>query len=82
MRTTVTLDPDTEQIVRRLMAERGVSFKQALNDAIRTGVRAPHAPFETRTASMGRSTVNLDRALTVAADLEDEELLRRMRLGS
>ncbi len=27
MRTTVTLDPDTEQ-----MAERGVSFKQALND--------------------------------------------------
>ena len=81
MRTTVTLDPDTEQIVRRLMVERGVSFKQALNDAIRNAVREPHAPFETQTASMGRSTVNLDRALTVSADLEDEELVRRMRLG-
>jgi hypothetical protein len=84
MRTTVTLDPDTEQIIRRQMAERGVSFKQAVNDAIRNGVRpqADREPFRTRTASMGRSTVNLDRALSVAADLEDEELLRRMRLGS
>lgn len=84
MRTTVTLDPDTEQIVRRWMAERGVSFKQALNDAIRDGARSRegHQPFRTRTVSMGRSTVNLDRALSAAADLEDEELLRRMRLGS
>ncbi len=84
MRTTVTLDPDTEQIVRRWMAERGVSFKQALNDAIRDGARsrAGRQAFRTQTVSMGRSTVNLDRALTAAADLEDEELLRRMRLGS
>lgn len=84
MRTTVTLDADTEQIVRRLMAERGVTFKQALNDAIRNGVRATsdREPFRTQTASMGRSAVNLDRALTVAGDLEDDELLRRMRLGS
>jgi hypothetical protein len=83
MRTTVTLDPDTEQIVRRLMAERGLGFKQALNEAIRNGVRSPERePFRTQTAAMGRSRVNLDRALTVAADLEDEELLRRMRLGS
>lgn len=84
MRTTVTLDPDTEQIIRRQMAERGVSFKQALNDAIRKGVRAPseRGRFRTQTASMGRSTVNLDRALSVSGDLEDEELLRRMRLGS
>ena len=34
MRTTVTLDDDTEQIVRARMKARHVSFKQALNDAI------------------------------------------------
>jgi hypothetical protein len=39
MRTTVTLDPDTEQIVRRRMRERGMTFKEALNDAIRSGVQ-------------------------------------------
>ena len=84
MRTTVTLDPDTEQLVKRLMRERGVSFKEALNDAIRAGARAgvEPTPFRTATASMGRSAVNLDRALQIAAELEDDDLVRRMRAGS
>ena len=84
MRTTVTLDPDTEQIVRRRMAERGVSFKVALNDAIRHGVRAAGdaSPFRTATAAMGQSRVNLDRALQIVADLEDDELIRKLRAGS
>ena len=34
MRTTLTLDADTEQLVRRRMRERGISFKQAVNDAL------------------------------------------------
>lgn len=83
MRTTVTLDPDTEQLIRRRMRERGMSFKEALNDAIRNGgVGASTQRFVTETAAMGESRVNLDRALQTAADLEDDELLRRMRSGS
>lgn len=83
MRTTVTLDADTEQIIRRRMREHGVSFKEAINEAIRAGVRhTAAAPFRTEPASMGRSSVNLDRALQVAADIEDDELVRRMRAGS
>lgn len=31
---------------------------------------------------MGESRVNLDRALTLAAELEDDELIRKMRTGS
>jgi hypothetical protein len=82
VRTTVTLDPDTEQLIRRLMAERGVSFKQALNDAIRAGA-APRTrqSFRTATRSMGVPTISLDRALRLASDLEDEARLRRMRTG-
>jgi hypothetical protein len=82
MRTTVTLDPDTEQLIRRRMRERGLSFKEALNDAIRSGARDTSAPFRTETASMGRSSVNLDRALEIAGALEDDELVRKMRTGS
>ena len=82
MRTTVTLDPDTEQLIRRRMRERGQSFKEALNDAIRQSATDGDEPFRTRTASLGRSTVPLDRALQVAAELEDDELVRRMRAGS
>lgn len=84
MRTTVTLDPDSEQIIRRRMRERNISFKEALNDAIRSSIGGERAGehFRTETASMGESQVNLDRALQLAADLEDDELLRRMRSGS
>lgn len=83
MRTTVTLDADTEQLIRRRMRERGISFKEALNEAIRSGVAgASVVAFRTETASMGESRVNLDRALQIAADLEDDELLRRIRSGS
>lgn len=82
MRTTVTLDPDTAALVRRRMQERRVSFKEALNGAIREGL-APErvGPFATRTADLGVPTVNLDRALHLAGELEDEELVRKMRSG-
>lgn len=83
MRTTVTLDSDTEQIIRRRMGERKVSFKQALNDLVRDGAtpKAPSTPFRTATRAMGPPTVNLDRALRIAAGLEDDELVRRMETG-
>lgn len=65
------------------MRERGASFKDALNDVIRgAATKAGGAAFRTEVASMGESRVNLDRALQVAADLEDDDLLRKMRVGS
>jgi hypothetical protein len=84
VRTTVTLDPDTEALIRRRMHERGVSFKQALNDAVRDGLARPGGRRERlriASASLGVPTVNLDRALQLAGQLEDEELIRKMRLG-
>lgn len=82
MRTTVTLDPDTEQLIRKRMRERGMTFKEAVNDAIRAGAGETTTPFRTQTASLGESSVNLDRALQVAADLEDDDLIRKARTGS
>lgn len=82
MRTTVTLDPDTEALVRRRMRERGVSFKQALNDALREGLTASAGvPFRTETADLGVPAVSLDRALQLAAELEDDDRIRAMRAG-
>lgn len=80
----MTLDADTEALIRKRMRDRGVSFKHALNDAIRDGL-APRAgdrrSFQTPTSDLGLPAVNLDRALAFAAELEDEELVRRMRAG-
>lgn len=83
MRTTVTLDPDTVVALRRRMRERKVSFKQALNDAIREGLGASQAAaYRTLPRHMGKPAVNLDRALQMAAELEDDALVARMRAGS
>lgn len=84
MRTTITLDPDTIALIRRRMKEKGLSFKQAVNEAIRAGLGGstePRPPFRTRTAAMGQPTVSLDRAVQLAGELEDEELVRKARLG-
>jgi hypothetical protein len=83
VRTTVTLDDDTEVIVRRRMRSQKVSFKQALNDAIRDGAAGAAVPeFRTATADMGVPTISLDRALQIAAELEDDALVARMQSGS
>lgn len=82
MRTTVTLDPDTEQVIRARMASKGVSFKVALNDAIRDGARGrvDHV-FSTPSIDMGAPRLDLTKATTVAGDLEDAEILERLRRG-
>ena len=83
MRTTLTLDPDTEALLRRLEKERGMSRKEAVNFAIRAGLggRRSHT-FRTPTASMGQPVVPLDKALRLAGDVEDEELRARLALGT
>ena len=46
MKTTVTLDTDTEQLLRSAMRERNLTFEAALNDAIRQGLRRCAAEAE------------------------------------
>ena len=83
MRTTVTLDPDVEAKLRAAMRERGVPFKVALNDAVRAGLEAAAPPakrFRMKTAPLG-ARFNIDKALAIAGELEDEEILRKRELG-
>jgi hypothetical protein len=86
MRTTVTLDADVEAMLKRVMRERGVSFKEALNSAVRDslarGKRAPAKPFRTPSLDIRfHPDVKLDKALQLAGELEDEEILRKMLLS-
>ena len=79
MRTTVTLDPDVESLIRQIMKAKGVSFKQALNDAVRAGSHAQPRKY-TVSRVMGRPQISLDHALQLAGELEDQELARRAGL--
>lgn len=83
MRTTVTLDPDVERLIRDAMRERALSFKEALNEAARTGLRGTGPKrarkFAQKSFRMGEAQeFRWDKALAVAAAMEDEELTRKL----
>lgn len=84
MRTTVTLDPDVEQLVKRAMSERGLSFKEAVNGAIRDGAmpRRVGGPADLPTYDLGAPLVDISKALRLAGELEDEELASRLARGT
>lgn len=80
VRTTVTLDPDVQSLIEKTMREQNLTFRQAINQAIRAGLGAPAGePFKQRVFAMGfRPEINYDRALHIAAALEDEEIARKL----
>ena len=77
MRTTIQLDPDVATHVKGLMRERGLSFEEAVNAAIRAGLQPPGKPFRTQTYDMGEPLVDLTKALRLAGGLEDAQIVRR-----
>lgn len=85
MRTTVTIDPDLAATLRRIARERGISFKEALNTFLRAGLGAQAdspRPYRVPARHAGlRPGINLDKALSLAAAMEDEEIIRKLELG-
>ncbi len=56
MRTTVTLDPDVERLVRDVMRRTGKSFKETVNQGIRRGLGVQgeeEPPFSVQARPMG-----------------------------
>ena len=73
MRTTVTLDPETERLLREAMHQRGQSFKEALNSAVMQGLAdlrsdAEDTPFVPQTFPMGLRAGNDPAHLSALGD--------------
>ncbi|MCW2528387.1 MAG: antitoxin [Pseudonocardiales bacterium] len=83
MRTTITLESDVEALLKKFMHERDLSFKEAVNLALRTGLAGPRtrADYSFPSADMGEPLVPLEHALQLAASLEDEEVVRKLSSG-
>lgn len=85
MRTTVTLDPDVEQLLHTVMKERRISFKEALNQTIRAGAQRERQGkarrFSQQTFAMGaEQNFRWEKALAAADAIEDEELVHKLAL--
>ncbi len=86
MRTTVRIDDDLMHELKERAHREGTSLTRLLNRLLRAGLRAARRPrtrkrrHREQTHSMGAPSVDLDKALAVAALMEDEEVRRKMRL--
>jgi hypothetical protein len=80
----VTLDPDVEALIKSAMAEQHLTFKDAVNQAIRAGLSPRRRePFRQRTFDLGfRPDIPYDKALQLAAAVEGEEIVRKLSLGT
>lgn len=80
----MTLDQDVASKLRQVARERGLSFKAALNEALRTGLSEGSRSarrYRMPVHNMGvRQGVDLDRSLRLADELEDAEILRKLEL--
>ena len=76
----MTLDVDVAARLLAIARQRGVSFKEALNSTLRLGLaagRGPARPYKLPTYRMLlQPGIDLDKALWLAAQLEDEEIAR------
>jgi hypothetical protein len=86
MRTTLTLDDHLAKELKEVAHRSGKPFKVVVNETLRNGLSAPSAkaapkPFKLETASLGfYPGVNIDKALQLADEMEDEEIIRKMEL--
>lgn len=87
MRTTLTVDDELLDRLKREARRARVPFRTALERALRLGLermqpRMPRRTFKQRTFRMGHPPGSrLDKALHLSVMLDDEEIIRKLTLG-
>ena len=83
MRTTLSLDDDVSAQLEAWRAKENLTFKQAVNSALRRGLNElsrpkKRAPFRTKAIDMGSCRLpNLDNVWEVLDEVEDHRSVRR-----
>jgi hypothetical protein len=88
METHLDLPAPLFELLRVQADTRGISLEQAAIEAIGEGVRqtqtpaeaATTAPFKQRAQSMGLPLIDLNKALSIANEIDDFEMTKKMRL--
>ena len=87
MRTTLTIDDQIARALKSAAHRSGKPLKQVVNETLRAGLAAAHAPararrYRVKPASLGGVLpgIDLDKALGLADRLEDQEIARKLAL--
>ena len=86
MRTTVRIEDDLLLELKDKATQEKSSLTRVLNRTLRAGLRSaqgakrPRPRYHEKTHSMGAPRVDLTKALSLAALMEDDEILRKKLL--
>lgn len=86
MRTTIQIDNELLMMLKEQAHRQKISLTRIVNQTLRTGLQAakapavPKPPFQEQPYSMGAPRLCIDKALALAAALEDEEIIQKLLL--
>ncbi len=83
MRTTLTLDPDVAQELKKKVATEHLTLKEAVNSTLRAGLRQsksePTVPFKVEPFSLGlRPGIDPNKLSQLLDDMDVEEYVRKL----
>ena len=86
MRTTLTIEDSVDRKLKELAFKTGKSYKQVVNETLKKGLSLrdyPKQEYSLTPRDMGEPAAgyNLDKALALAGDLEDQDITEKMRRG-
>lgn len=86
MRTTVNIPDDLLDDLRQLSRSRKTSLTATVTEVLRAGLARIAKPpakrrYRQNTYDMGVPRVDLTKALRLAAQMEDEEIIRKLKQG-
>jgi hypothetical protein len=85
MRTTVRIDDELLERLKEQARKENTSLTRLLDRTLRAGMQASRKPgrprrrYREQSHAMGAPRIKLDKALALAAALEDEEIVRELR---
>jgi hypothetical protein len=86
MRTTIQIDDELLTTLKEQAHRQNSSLTRLVNQTLRAGLQAakapaaPRAPFQEQPHAMGAPKLGIDKALTLAAALEDEAIIQKLLL--
>jgi antitoxin component of RelBE/YafQ-DinJ toxin-antitoxin module len=85
MRTTLRIDDDLFRELKKRASREGLTLSELVNLALRESLRTEKRPrrvFRQKTRDLGRPSFDITKANAVAAELEDQDILRKLRDSS
>jgi antitoxin component of RelBE/YafQ-DinJ toxin-antitoxin module len=81
MRTTLRIDDDLFRELKKRASNEGLTLSELVNLALRQSLvseKRPRRVFRQKTRDLGRPAFDVTKANAVAAELEDQDILRKL----